>query len=113
MGGSAMTRKRRAVVIHERDNVATSLTSLDPGQAVSLEIRGHEEEFIPKSLIPAGHKFALNTIEAGEDVIKYGEPIGRALMRISRGEHVHNHNLASHVKKIKKRHHAISRISPA
>jgi altronate dehydratase small subunit len=91
-----MTRKRSAIVIHENDNVATSLTPLDLGQAVYLEIRGHEEEIILKSSVPAGHKFALNEIQTGEDVIKYGEAIGRALRRIFRGEHVHIHNVSSH-----------------
>jgi len=91
-----MTKKRSAIVIHEKDNVATSLAPLDLGQAVCLEIRGHEEEIILKSCVPAGHKFALNEIEAGEDVVKYGEPIGRALKRINRGEHVHTHNVSSH-----------------
>jgi altronate dehydratase len=91
-----MTKKRSAIVIHEKDNVATSLTPLDLGQPVSLEIRGNDEEIILKTCVPAGHKFALDEIEAGGDVIKYGEPIGRALRRIKRGEHVHTHNVASH-----------------
>lgn len=91
-----MIRKRRAIVIHEKDNVATSLAPLDLGQTVSLEIRGREAKIILKSFVPAGHKFALREIDSGEGVIKYGEPIGVALRRINRGEHVHTHNVASH-----------------
>jgi altronate dehydratase small subunit len=96
-----MIRIRKAIVIHANDNVATSLAALDPGEAVSLEVRGREEDIILTSYVPAGHKFALKEIEAGADVIKYGEPIGRALKRITRGEHVHVHNVASHVIKRK------------
>lgn len=70
-----MTLKRMAIVIHERDNVATSLTPLDLGPAVYLEIRCNEEETILKSSVPVEQKFALREIESGEDVIKYGEPI--------------------------------------
>lgn len=43
--------------------------------------------------IPAGHKIALRDIQAGEAVIKYGDPIGRAARDIAAGEHVHSHNL--------------------
>lgn len=43
--------------------------------------------------IPAGHKVALRAIKKGEPVIKYGDPIGRAVCDIAVGEHVHSHNL--------------------
>ncbi len=40
-----------------------------------------------------GHKTALRDISAGEDIIKYGYPIGRAVVDIKKGEHVHTHNI--------------------
>lgn len=40
-----------------------------------------------------GHKVALQTISAGEKVIKYGYPIGVATEDIPAGAHVHSHNL--------------------
>ncbi len=43
--------------------------------------------------IAAGHKLALIDIAAGEYVIKYGQPIGRALLDIPKGGWVHSHNL--------------------
>jgi len=105
-----MTRKRNAIVIHEKDNVATSLAPLDLGQTVTLEICGREAGIVLQSFVPAGHKFALREIASGEDVIKYGEPIGVALKRIDRGEHVHTHNVASHGE-ARKRGNEISGIS--
>ena len=45
--------------------------------------------------IPSGHKIALRDIPAGAPVLKYGQPIGRALTAIRVGEHVHTHNLGS------------------
>ena len=42
-----------------------------------------------------GHKFAMEDMEKGEAVIKYGEPIGQSTARIARGEHVHVHNVVS------------------
>ena len=40
-----------------------------------------------------GHKYALSHIRAGQQVIKYGFPIGHATADIEIGAHVHTHNL--------------------
>ena len=47
--------------------------------------------------IPAGHKFALRDITQGEDVIKYGYPIGHATRPIRKGELVDHHNIATNL----------------
>ncbi len=39
-----------------------------------------------------GHKYALKDIKEGENIIKYGNPIGHATCDIKKGEHVHTHN---------------------
>ena len=44
-----------------------------------------------------GHKYALVDIKRGENVIKYGNPIGHATSDIKCGEHVHTHNLATNL----------------
>ncbi len=44
-----------------------------------------------------GHKYALKAIRAGENVIKYGSPIGHATEEISAGDHVHTHNLRTNL----------------
>ena len=43
--------------------------------------------------IENGHKYALYDIEVGEQIIKYGFPIGVATTEIKKGEHVHTHNI--------------------
>ena len=48
--------------------------------------------------IPAGHKFALRDIAEGEDVIKYGYPIGHATRDIGKGELVDHHNIATNLR---------------
>lgn len=63
--------------IHSSDTVAVALQDL-PG-------------------IPAGHKFALRDIAEGEDVIKYGYPIGHATRAIAKWELVDHHNLATNL----------------
>jgi altronate hydrolase len=39
-----------------------------------------------------GHKYALCEIKKGENIIKYGSPIGHATADIAAGDHVHTHN---------------------
>ena len=43
--------------------------------------------------IPIGHKVALADLAAGDDVIKYGEVVGRMVAPAARGDHVHMHNM--------------------
>ncbi len=45
--------------------------------------------------IAFGHKFALQRINVGQNIIKYGEVIGKATATIEPGEHVHIHNVES------------------
>jgi len=44
-----------------------------------------------------GHKYALRDIKKGENIIKYGNPIGHATADIKAGEHVHTHNVATNL----------------
>ena len=80
-----------ALVISPRDNVATALQPLEPGQV--LEING--ESVTIAEATPKGHKVALRLIRVGEQVVKYGSTIGTATCDIKPGEHVHTHNVAS------------------
>lgn len=44
-----------------------------------------------------GHKVALTDIKKGEDIIKYGYPIGHATEDIKKGDHVHTHNVKTNL----------------
>ena len=44
-----------------------------------------------------GHKYALRDIKCGENVIKYGQPIGHATEDIKVGDHVHTHNVKTNL----------------
>ena len=46
-----------------------------------------------KVCLENGHKYASKDIKSGENIIKYGFPIGVAVTDIKCGEHVHSHNL--------------------
>lgn len=82
---------KAALVISDRDNVATALQPLQAGQVVEV---GTVTVTVTEA-IAAGHKVALRAIAIGEPVIKYGSPIGTASAPIVAGEHVHTHNVAS------------------
>lgn len=73
--------------LDERDNVAVALSPLNAGAS--------DPRFgllTTQTPIPAMHKVAVKPIASGDEVIKYGQPIGRALVDIAPGEHVHTHN---------------------
>ncbi|MBE6915361.1 MAG: altronate dehydratase [Ruminococcaceae bacterium] len=44
-----------------------------------------------------GHKYARRDIKTGENIIKYGNPIGRATRNIPQGEWVHTHNMKTNL----------------
>lgn len=78
-------------VVDSRDHVATALRDLTAGEKVRL----HGQTLIVGADIPKGHKVATRPVRSGEDVLKYGWPIGRATSDIAAGDHVHVHNVAT------------------
>jgi altronate dehydratase len=85
----------KAILMEEKDNVATLITPIDKGHQVQIE--GGEQKYTvqAKDHIPYGHKIALQDIDKGGEVIKYGEVIGRSTDPIKAGSHVHIHNIES------------------
>lgn len=47
--------------------------------------------------LSTGHKKAVRDIKCGENVIKYGSPIGHATCDIKCGEHIHTHNIKTNL----------------
>ncbi len=86
---------KRAVLVHPRDNVATALDQLEPGDTVTIAA-GETQLTVKLAVsIPSGHKFSLYVVKTGSPILKYGETIGTATKDIGPGEHVHVHNVAS------------------
>ena len=73
------------------DPIAVALRPLRAGETVSA---GDATVTLERD-VAVGHKVALRAIAAGERVLKYRCPIGRATRAIAPGEYVHVHNLAS------------------
>ncbi len=80
----------RTIRLDRGDNVVVALE--DVAAAARLEPFG----IAAGAAIAAGHKIAVVTIERGEPIVKFGQPIGVAADRIAAGEHVHTHNVDAH-----------------
>lgn len=87
----APTNDPRLLLLAPGDSVFVLRDQIEAGEAVQVE--GAPVRF-PERL-GLGHKIARISIRAGEKVIKYGAPIGRASRAIAQGDHVHLHNLLS------------------
>ena len=90
-----MAERITALRIHPRDNVATCVLAKRAGEAATYEADGEAVTVRLLDDVPFGHKLAIRPIAAGEEIIKYGYPIGRAVRDIQPGEHVHIHNVGS------------------
>ncbi|ATW28263.1 hypothetical protein DCMF_00430 [Candidatus Formimonas warabiya] len=86
---------KRLVSLSAEDNAATALSDISPGDECCLEVAGNKYKFNAEEGIPFGHKVALIDFQPGDQVIKYGEIIGRATKTIKKGSHLHIHNVVS------------------
>ncbi|MCX6623385.1 MAG: UxaA family hydrolase [Acidobacteria bacterium] len=86
----------RALRIHANDNVAVALLDIAAGDRITVVSDVGEEDVRTSQAIPFAHKVALGDIAEGEDILKYGVPVGFATQAIRRGEWVHQHNTKSH-----------------
>ncbi len=77
--------------LSEQDNVAVATSNLAPGEELVVGAL----RLVARDAIPFAHKVALRPIAAGEKVVKFGVPIGRATAAIEAGRHVHVHNIKS------------------
>lgn len=79
--------------VNAADNVAVALEPIEKGtMADGIKI---------KDDIPFGHKVLLTDIKQGENIIKYGNPIGRLVCDTAAGSHIHEHNLKTNLSDVK------------
>lgn len=84
-----------AIVLNKTDNVATAVQDLKAGQQAAVRLERDLHSITLAEDIPYGHKFAFRGISQGEDILKYGEVIGRATKNIPTGCHAHVQNIES------------------
>ena len=74
--------------LHESDNIAVALRQIESHTALAPTGLNAVDK------IPSGHKVAMESIAAGQQITKYGQIIGVATQDIPAGSHVHVHNVA-------------------
>lgn len=82
---------KRALRLDPKDNTAVAIDDIKLGEEVSVGT----DVIVAKNDIDTPHKIAIADIKTGDDVIKYGKILGYATQDISKGEHVHIHNVDS------------------
>ena len=81
------------ILVHEHDDAAIALADLSRGE--TYQVAGQSVTLLDD--IPFGHKVALRDISSGDNVIKYGNPLGHATQDIRIGQHIHTHNMATNL----------------
>ncbi|MEK1872481.1 MAG: SAF domain-containing protein, partial [Rhizobium altiplani] len=76
------------ILLNTIDDVAVARVMIRAGGLTGIE------GLVAVDQITRGHKIAIRDIAAGEEVRKFGQPIGVATIFIPQGSHVHLHNLA-------------------
>lgn len=79
--------------INKADNVAVAIVNLPAGEIISV----NDIKVTLTEEVPAGHKFALKDFEEGDNIIKYGYPIGHAIKTIEQGEWVNENKIKTNL----------------
>lgn len=85
------------LVHHEGDSVAVAMSDLEPGEVHGAVMKGGRDGIscVLRDRVPLGHKFALVELAEGDQILKYGVPVGVAVQPVRSGEYVHVHNMRS------------------
>jgi len=81
------------LVINSLDNVGNAIEDIKAGQEAAYLMEQKKYVLKAKDDVPFGFKMAICDIYKGQDILKYGEPIGKACKDIRKGQLVHVHNL--------------------
>lgn len=77
--------------IHPDDNVGVAVRPLAAGTPIDCA----GVRFVLDQDVRLGAKLALRSLNTGERILKYGEPIGSLTADVPLGGYVHTHNLKS------------------
>ncbi|MDR0823417.1 MAG: altronate dehydratase family protein [Endomicrobium sp.] len=84
------------IKINTNDDVIVALDFLKSGAILNAD----GKDIVLLDDIPFGHKIALRDIKAGQNVVKFGQIIGKAKCDIKIGQHIHSHNLKTNLSAI-------------
>jgi len=81
--------KHKVLKVHPKDNVIVALTNLSKGETISFE----GADYLLPEEIPAKHKFFMQDMKTGDEVIMYGVLVGKAQMNIVKGSRMSTENI--------------------
>jgi altronate hydrolase len=73
--------KQIVLKVHPKDNVLVALKNLTRGETIAFE----EQNYVLQDNIPAKHKFFIQDMHEGDEVIMYGVLVGKAQRFIPKG----------------------------
>ena len=79
--------------INPADSVVVCLVEKKKGEIISID----GQEIVLNQDTPAGHKVLIKDVQDGEDIIKYGYPIGHARQAMKAGDWVNENNLKTNL----------------
>lgn len=79
--------------INPADTVIVCLRPMCQGETIEVD----QQQITLLEDIPPGHKVLIRDTRKGEDIIKYGYPIGHACQDIKAGQWVNEHNLTTNL----------------
>lgn len=80
--------KNKVLKIHQKDNVLVALQDIKTGEKILFE--GQEYEGLEN--IPAKHKFFMQDLPKGSDVLMYGVLVGKTQVEVKKGERMNVEN---------------------
>ena len=81
--------KQLVLKVHHLDNVLVALQPLQKGQSIYFE----KKSFVLKDDIAAKHKFYIDDMEMGSEVIMYGVLVGKVTVDVQQGALMNTQNL--------------------
>jgi altronate hydrolase len=81
--------KNKVLKVHPGDNVIVALTSLTKGETIPFE----GINYVLQEDIPAKHKFFMQNMKAGDEVIMYGVLVGKTQKDIVKGSRMSTENI--------------------
>ncbi|MBR4925858.1 MAG: altronate dehydratase [Prevotella sp.] len=81
------------IKINNLDTVVVCLRAIAKGESFSIDGKNIEV----KQDTPAGHKILIDDAKKGQDIIKYGYPIGHAMVDLKSGEWVNENNIKTNL----------------
>ena len=79
------------ILLHDRDTIMVCVNPIAAGDVLVIDGLSHAAQ----EAIGVGHKVARRELKAGDQVIKYGAPIGSVTLTTPVGGWVHLHNMKS------------------